>query len=603
MTVELSKSALESLGHQDFAKYRGHYEGIRNRNLKATVSLEALSLEAIRQLENYAKTSKDRNLSRAIKVFLAARAGDFSHPIPKLAAAEGVFRQYLLADRIDGWIYVTDASGNVNPELVTSIETRAGEGNYDKRPFLSLRTVRVGGVSSQNSNRASYQVDTIHNRHNFYAEDVTNKTVTAALDAAGIQKETADLKASYEAVMKRHIDEIMPTFAEQFRFTGKPVMSEVGYGRVSAAVARRVINDLQESDYAPLIAYYPISSSVFRDGDTPDGDHPDTGLIPYHPVIKVFDLKTYDTYWVHSMDIQPYVYDSSLADKIVLPATHRDLLDVLTTDLSSFTGDMIEGKSTGNVILCTGITGVGKTLTAEVYAELMRRPLYSIHSGNLGTSASEIQKNLETVFRRAKRWDCVLLLDEADVFVMERGNSVEQNAIVAEFLRTLEYTDCLMFMTTNRHDDIDDAIMSRCLAIIRYKAPERDDAFSIWKIISSELGTALSDDLVRQLVDQFPDASGRDMKQLCGTVFRMEKAGRWTLDAEAFRRAAMFRGVKMSSGGSKGSVDGVDNPEIAGLISAAQDRIETSMGFRPTVADTLRHLMMREHDLTANAKG
>ena len=32
----------------------------------------------------------------------------------------------------------------------------------------------------------------------------------------------------------------------------------------------------------------------------------------------------------------------------------------------------------------------------------------------LGTTAEEIEKNLKMVFDRATRWDCVLLLDEAD---------------------------------------------------------------------------------------------------------------------------------------------------------------------------------------------
>ena len=49
----------------------------------------------------------------------------------------------------------------------------------------------------------------------------------------------------------------------------------------------------------------------------------------------------------------------------------------------------------------------------------------------LGTTAEEIEKNLKMVFDRATRWDCVLLLDEADVFVVKRGDSIEQNAIVA----------------------------------------------------------------------------------------------------------------------------------------------------------------------------
>mgnify|MGYP002655347674 CR=1 FL=1 len=50
------------------------------------------------------------------------------------------------------------------------------------------------------------------------------------------------------------------------------------------------------------------------------------------------------------------------------------------------------------MILCKGIPGVGKTLTAEVYAELIERPLYAVHSGSLGTDAATIEKKPEADF-------------------------------------------------------------------------------------------------------------------------------------------------------------------------------------------------------------
>lgn len=41
--------------------------------------------------------------------------------------------------------------------------------------------------------------------------------------------------------------------------------------------------------------------------------------------------------------------------------------------------------------------------------------------GDLGTTATEVEKALETSFNLASRWGCVLLLDEADVFLAERS--------------------------------------------------------------------------------------------------------------------------------------------------------------------------------------
>lgn len=241
----------------------------------------------------------------------------------------------------------------------------------------------------------------------------------------------------------------------------------------------------------------------------------------------------------------PYVYDKSLRNKLVLPDTHKDLLNVLTTDLSAFVNDFIEGKSAGNVILCKGIPGVGKTLTAEVYAELIARPLYTIRSGSLGADAESIADNLNEIFQRAQRWNCVLLLDEADVFVAQRTNDVQQNAIVAEFLRALEYFDGLMFMTTNRPNDIDEAIISRCAAIIDYATPSPTDAAAIWLVMAEQFNVKLSAGLIGELVTLFPAIAPRDIKMLLRLALRVSMTHKQPLALDTFRRCAMFRAIKM----------------------------------------------------------
>lgn len=585
MAVELTKKTISGLKHEAFKTYLGRLGSSSNDKVTARVELEDLPLDAVNELATYAKENSDRGLARVVKVFLAARSGDFTHGIPRLMGSDGIIRRYLESDMIDGWIYVEDKSGNLNPELVTEIGI--GTEKYgDGTKFLAITTVS----SSINEDRDGRKpVSPSRNVHKFYADNVINKTAPDILASAGILKETPELRADYEENLARHTSEIMTGFASQFLFTGSAVKTDRSRDLGTKVAERKVIVDLEQSDYGPLVAY--DGSIMFDDHRKESGGAPGTGLIPYATVVKVFDLKTYDFYWVNSRDLVSYVYDEKLASKLVMPDTHRGLLDVLTGDLESFTGDIIKGKSTGNVILCAGISGVGKTLTAEVYSETMRLPLYTIHSGNLGTTAEAIQKGLSVIFTRAKRWGCVLLLDEADVFVMARGNSVENNAIVAEFLRTMEYFDGLLFMTTNRSDDIDDAILSRCLAIIRYAAPSTKDARLLWKITSEGLGQRLADGIVEELVAVFPEATGRDMKQLCGTVFRTVKAGLWTLDVDTFRRAAMFRGVDMARNRGKGAVAGVEDAEIASHILEVQDRLEEEMGFRPSPADAMKYLV------------
>lgn len=94
--------------------------------------------------------------------------------------------------------------------------------------------------------------------------------------------------------------------------------------------------------------------------------------------------------------------------------------------------DMIQGKGTGLVILLHGAPGVGKTATAEAVAIQYRKPLFPITCGDLGTSTESVEKTLKEVFRYAHLWDCILLLDEADVFLTQRDRTdIERNALVS----------------------------------------------------------------------------------------------------------------------------------------------------------------------------
>ncbi len=119
-------------------------------------------------------------------------------------------------------------------------------------------------------------------------------------------------------------------------------------------------------------------------------------------------------------------------------------------------------KNKGLIILLHGVPGVGKTSTAETVAEATGRPLLPITSGDLGEKASDIERSLEQVFTNAYRWGCVLLLDEAEVFLASRNlEDLQRNAMVSVFLRALEFYSGILFLTTNRVGTIDEALKSR----------------------------------------------------------------------------------------------------------------------------------------------
>ncbi|KAF3801945.1 hypothetical protein GCG54_00015167 [Colletotrichum gloeosporioides] len=100
----------------------------------------------------------------------------------------------------------------------------------------------------------------------------------------------------------------------------------------------------------------------------------------------------------------------------------------------------------------------------------------------MGTSPRELEKALEINFALATRWGCILLLDEADVFLSQRTmNDVTRNALVAVFLRILEYHSGVLFLTTNRVGSFDEAFMSRIHISLHYPAFTMSETMKVFE--------------------------------------------------------------------------------------------------------------------------
>ncbi|MGO9391606.1 AAA family ATPase, partial [Rhodoblastus sp.] len=223
-----------------------------------------------------------------------------------------------------------------------------------------------------------------------------------------------------------------------------------------------------------------------------------------------------------------------------------DLIDILTAEMDVLMDDIVAGKSGGTTVLCAGPPGVGKTLTAEVYAEIVRRPLYRVHSGQLGLNVAAMETALKEALLRAQRWGAVMLIDEADVYIKRRQDDMTMNAVVGVFLRVLEYFNGLLFLTTNRIDDIDEAIVSRCIALIRFHAPDAEARKRIWGVMSGQFGLDLDESLIDALIEIYPQTSGRDIKGLAKLVAKYCRHRDTPPDLDVFKRCAIFRGLDRS---------------------------------------------------------
>ncbi|KAJ4259665.1 hypothetical protein NW762_007595 [Fusarium torreyae] len=165
-----------------------------------------------------------------------------------------------------------------------------------------------------------------------------------------------------------------------------------------------------------------------------------------------------------------------------------------------YTQDFLKGKGRGLLIMLHGEPGTGKTATAEAVAQKFRRPLLPLSCGAI-TGAEKIEVQLDKVFRLSTIWDCILLLDEADVLLSARSSTsdIARNSLVSVFLRKLEYFNGVLFLTTNRIGKIDEAISSRLHLILHYKRLKYPE---IEKVFRTNI------DRLRQSEEQYALASG-----------------------------------------------------------------------------------------------
>lgn len=491
------------------------------RSQEMGIAEKYLTDAALVDLLETAKQTEHESFARTVAAVQEARDGNFQ-PIPHIDSAAEMFREFLKADRIDGWLYVQEPDGYLHPYLVIKIEMEQADRTREARIKITTEADNPTVKRPSRAPRVLY----------FEDSELVGKTPVEVLTRHRVYKETESLKAEYQQRRDEFQELIDHGFGKQYVFTGQAIRTE-DFRSAKKRTARKVVHDVAPDEIAPLRM---VTASTLFD----EGEH---GTVPVVTAVRVFDLSAQDYLDVNTADLTEYVYDKELKDKLILPDDQRELLDILTTDISVFTGDIIEGKSSGNVILARGRPGVGKTLTAEVYAEVIGKPLYSIHTGSLGITAEHVRQNLEEIFERAKRWDAVLLLDEADVFVLERGFELAQNAIVAEFLRTLEYYDGLLFLTTNRVDGVDEAILARCAAVIDYLPPNQDDARKIWQTLAAEHEFTLDPALLEDLVYVFDGITPRDIKMVLRLALRMAAHRGVDLSLDVFAAAARFRGL------------------------------------------------------------
>lgn len=551
--------------HSEFKIFEEDWQYKRDPQDTIEVPVRKFSLEALRTLYGIYKgrgsAMGDRwNMGQiAAHIKVIKTGGDAK--IEQLRSLESAIYAWVKKEIVMGWVFRrVEETGIMQAMQVTSVRYHpaVSEQGYKHPAYVSLHMTYW--------DRGSIK----HPAESFYAADVIGKTVTDILGAEGIYHETEELVEQYEKDEKLFM-EWRELLGEQFVGTGEfegleSEDEDRRHRRKRSADAKMHGIRLVMDDECKAIENRQVSDLFSRVVDDDEDDHDEEesddksareenedkadhySRLPLAHYVRVFNLSSYNFGEVHCGSIKPYVYRPELREKLILSEEHAELIDTLTADMDVLMEDVISGKSGGTAILCQGVAGTGKTLTAEIYSEVIKRPLYRVHSGQLGTSAGSVEEELKKALENAMRWRAVLLIDEADVFISARGNDLEKNAVIGVFLRVLEYYNGLLFLTTNRVDIIDEAILSRTIAVIKFEVPQIAEREKLWTILSDVFGLKVVDKkLAKELAATF-ECTGRDIKGLVKLVTKFQRQRGKQATLADFKRLASFKGLNVAKG-------------------------------------------------------
>lgn len=187
-----------------------------------------------------------------------------------------------------------------------------------------------------------------------------------------------------------------------------------------------------------------------------------------------------------------------------------------------------------------GPPGNGKTMASKMLASVIGAPLYRVScEGLLNAYLGKSEQNTRDILDwLAKVGEAVVLFDECESLFRKRGGGSGECS--QSVVRTMQVfwqavdrweTPQIFLLATNRIEDIDEALLSRCETKLEFVGPTREQASLVleyWAEILHEHGAESWGPVLRKQIGRKTPASFRELWQSICTCVRQ-----WIVSGES----------------------------------------------------------------------
>ncbi len=177
----------------------------------------------------------------------------------------------------------------------------------------------------------------------------------------------------------------------------------------------------------------------------------------------------------------------------------------------------------GISMLFVGPPGTGKTMSAEIIANVLKLEIYKIDLSQVVSKyIGETEKNLNEVFQEAQSSNAILFFDEMDALFGKRSEVKDAhdkyaNLETAYLLQKMEEYKGICVLASNHLMNIDEAFLRRINYIIRFPFPDAEQRELIWRT-SFPKECPLADDIDFAFISKRFEIAGGSIKNVVMTA-------------------------------------------------------------------------------------